>query len=151
VTARRLVTASAEETERAGEGLAAELGPGDVVALVGELGAGKTCFARGLVRGLGGGDAVSSPTFVLVNRYRGRVPVHHLDAYRTSSLSEVLDLGFDELLASGGVTLIEWADRIAPLVPRDAVWVRISGLGDEPREVDIGRPGAGGLGLCRGS
>jgi tRNA threonylcarbamoyl adenosine modification protein YjeE len=100
VTARRLVTASAEETERAGEELAAELGPGDVVALVGELGAGKTCFARGLVRGLGGGDAVSSPTFVLVNRYRGRVPIHHLDAYRTGSLSEVLDLGFDELLAS---------------------------------------------------
>ena len=140
MTARNLVTASAEETERAGEALAAELEPGDVIALVGERGAGKTCFVRGLVLGLGAGDVVASPTFVLVNRYQGRVPIHHLDAYRTSSLSEVLDLGFDELITSGGITLIEWADRIAPLVPRGAVWVRISGLGAEPRQIGIDRP-----------
>jgi tRNA threonylcarbamoyladenosine biosynthesis protein TsaE len=137
VTARSFTTATAEETERAGEALAAELRAGDVVALVGELGAGKTCFVRGLVRGLGGGDVVSSPTFVMVNLYRARVPIHHLDAYRTGSLSEVVDLGLDEMLASGTITLIEWADRIAPLVPPDALWVRISGLGDEPRSISI--------------
>ena len=143
VTARSLVTASTEETERAGEQLAVELHPGDVVALVGELGAGKTSFVRGLASGLGAGDVVSSPTFVLVNQYRGRLAIHHLDVYRPASLSEVLDLGFDELIASGGITLIEWADRIAPLVPRDAIWVRITGLGNEPREIRIeaGREG----------
>ena len=139
VTARSVVSASTEETERAGEELAAELHAGDVVALVGELGAGKTAFVRGLARGLGADDVVSSPTFVLVNQYRGRVVIHHLDVYRPASLSEVLDLGFDELVAGGGITLIEWADRIAPLVPRDAVWVQIAGLGDEPREIRIAR------------
>ena len=137
--ARRLVAASPEETERAGEALAAELAPGDVVALVGELGAGKTCFVRGLARRLGAGDVVASPTFVLVNHYAGRLPIHHVDAYRTTSLSEVVDLGFDELVAGAGITLIEWADRIAPLIPPDALWVHIEGLGDEPREIRIER------------
>ena len=100
-------TASPEETAAAGERLAAVLGPGDVVALTGELGAGKTCFVQGLVRGLGATTAATSPTFVLVNEYRGRLPVHHVDVYRTQSLSELLDFGLEELLDSDGVTLIE--------------------------------------------
>jgi tRNA threonylcarbamoyladenosine biosynthesis protein TsaE len=130
-----LTTRSPEETEAAGEQLAATLGPGDVVALTGELGAGKTCFVQGLVRGLGVTGGATSPTFVLVNHYRGRVPVYHVDAYRTGSLSELLDLGLDEMLDGAGVTIVEWADRLEPLLPARAVRVTIAGLGDEPRRI----------------
>jgi tRNA threonylcarbamoyladenosine biosynthesis protein TsaE len=137
----RLVTRSSEETEKAGERLAATLVPGDVVAVTGELGAGKTCLISGIVRGLGVSRGASSPTFVLVNHYRGRLPVFHLDAYRTESLSEVLDLGFDEYLTAGGVMLIEWADKLAPLIPPRAIWVHLDGLGDEPREITLGDRG----------
>jgi tRNA threonylcarbamoyladenosine biosynthesis protein TsaE len=78
---------------------------------------------------------------VLVNCYRGRLPVYHLDAYRTESLSELLDLGVEEMLHGDGVTIIEWADKLLPLLPRESVIVRISGLGDEPREIVIEGPG----------
>jgi tRNA threonylcarbamoyladenosine biosynthesis protein TsaE len=139
--ATRLVTRSPEETEVAGERLAATLQPGDVVAVTGELGAGKTCLIGGIVRGLGVSRAASSPTFVLVNQYRGRLPVFHLDAYRTESLSEVLDLGFDEYLSAGGVLLIEWADKLAPLISPRAIWIHLEGLGEEPREITIQAPG----------
>jgi tRNA threonylcarbamoyladenosine biosynthesis protein TsaE len=91
--AAEVVTASAEETEAAGERLGRRLQPGAVVALTGELGAGKTCFVQGLVRGLGASVRATSPTFVLVNQYRGRVLVHHVDAYRTDSMTELMDLG----------------------------------------------------------
>jgi tRNA threonylcarbamoyladenosine biosynthesis protein TsaE len=139
-TAIELVTASPEETEAAGEGLGRTLAPGAVVALTGELGSGKTCFVRGLVRGLGGTVRVTSPTFVLVNEYRGRVPVHHVDAYRTGSLAELQDIGLPELFAGDGVTVVEWADKLLPLLPADAIHVRIEGLGDEPRTITIVHP-----------
>src|SRR5205809_7630190 len=126
-----------EGTEAIGARLAERLGPGDVVALTGELGAGKTCFTQGLARGLGVKGRAISPTFVLVNEYRGRLPVHHVDAYRTESLTELLDLGLEELIDGGGVTVIEWAERLEPLVPARAVRVNIAGVGDEPREITI--------------
>jgi tRNA threonylcarbamoyladenosine biosynthesis protein TsaE len=85
---------------------------------------------------------VTSPTFVLVNVYRGRLPVYHFDAYRTGSLGEVQDLGLEEMLDGDGVTLIEWADRIRPLLPGRAIVVRIEGLGDEPRHIEVEEPGA---------
>lgn len=135
------VTRSAEETQALGEAIGATLGAGAVVACVGELGAGKTAFLQGLARGLGVASAVTSPTFVLVNVYRGRVPVYHLDAYRTTSLAEVQDLGLEEMLDGEGVTLIEWADRILPLLPPRAIVVRIQGLGDEPRQIEVEEPG----------
>ena len=102
---------------------------GDVVALYGELGAGKTCFVQGLVRGLGVSTRATSPTFVLVNEYRGRLPVHHVDAYRTTSLTELIDLGLLDLIGGDGVTIVEWADRAEPLLPARAVRVRIDGAG----------------------
>jgi len=139
-TATELVTASPEETEAAGEGLGRTLAPGAVVALTGELGSGKTCFVRGLVRGLGGTVRATSPTFVLVNEYRGRVPVHHVDAYRTGSLAELQDIGLPELFGGDGVTVVEWADKLLPLLPADAIHVRIEGLGDEPRRITIVHP-----------
>ncbi len=141
-----IIARTAEATEAAGERLAGGLGPGDVVALTGELGAGKTCFVQGLARGLGVDRVATSPTFVLVNEYRGRLPVHHVDVYRTGSLTELLDLGFSELLDGDGVTVIEWADKIAPLLPARAIHVHIEGVGDEPRRISTRRgvpPAAG--------
>ena len=135
--ATSLVSGSPESTTAAGEALGARLGPGDVVALTGELGAGKTCFVQGLVRGLGVITAATSPTFVLVNEYRGRLPVHHVDVYRTQSLTELLDLGFDELLGGSGVTVVEWADRCEALLPPRTIHVHIDGVGDEPRRITI--------------
>jgi tRNA threonylcarbamoyladenosine biosynthesis protein TsaE len=80
---------------------------------------------------------VTSPTFVLITQYRGRLPVFHLDAYRTESLTELLDLGLEELFDGDGVTVVEWAEKLGPLLPARAITVRISGLGDEPREILI--------------
>ena len=134
------VTTSPAETEQVGEGLARELRPGDVVALSGELGAGKTCLVRGIARGLGVTQLVSSPTFVLVNQYAGRVPVFHVDAYRMATLGEALDVGFDEHVEGDGVALIEWADRLGPLLPGGMMHVRVEGLGDEPRRISIEIP-----------
>jgi len=135
-----LTTISPEETEAAGAGLGATLKSGDVVALIGELGAGKTVFVQGLARALGVGTAATSPTFVLVNEYRGRVPVHHVDAYRTTSLAELMDLGIEEMMDGDGITVIEWAERVEPLLPARAVRVRIAGVGDEPRTIVVERP-----------
>ncbi|MCL6640654.1 MAG: tRNA (adenosine(37)-N6)-threonylcarbamoyltransferase complex ATPase subunit type 1 TsaE [Candidatus Rokubacteria bacterium] len=135
-----LVSRAPAETEAAGEALGRTLGPGDVVALTGELGAGKTCFIQGLVRGLGVTTPATSPTFVLVNEYRGRLPVHHVDAYRTAGAAELADIGLEELMGGEGVTVIEWAEKAAPLLPARTIHVHIAGVGDEPREITITRP-----------
>jgi tRNA threonylcarbamoyladenosine biosynthesis protein TsaE len=140
VSATVVESVTPEETEACGERLGAGLGPGAVVACVGELGAGKTCFVRGLARGLGVAGPVTSPTFALVHHYRGRVPVFHIDVFRTGSAAEVRELGLDEMLSAGGVTIIEWADRFPALLPADAIRVSISGLGDEPRRIAIQAP-----------
>jgi tRNA threonylcarbamoyladenosine biosynthesis protein TsaE len=140
VPATRLTAATAEATAATGEALGRTLGPGDVVALYGELGSGKTCFAQGLVRGLDVEVRATSPTFVLVNEYRGRLAVHHVDAYRTDSLAELVDLGLLDLLGGDGVTVLEWADKAEPLLPPRAVRVRIDGVGDEPRTIVVEDP-----------
>ena len=134
------VSTSPDDTQALGEQLGRELAAGAVVACGGELGAGKTCFLQGLARGLDVPGPVTSPTFVLINQYRGRLPLYHLDAYRTDSLAEVVDLGLEEMLHGDGVTVIEWADKVAGLLPADAITVTIAGLGDEPRRIAIDRP-----------
>src|SRR5216117_4510379 len=98
-----------------------------------------SCFIQGLVRGLGATTRATSPTFVLINEYRGRVPIYHVDAYRTQSLVELLELGGPELLQGDGVTVVEWADKLLPLLPARTIEVRIEGLGDEPRTITIRR------------
>lgn len=132
-------TTSPEDTAAAGEVLGREIGAGAVVALTGELGAGKTCFVQGLVRGLGVTTRATSPTFVLVNEYQGRVPVHHVDLYRIDRLADVQDLGVPDLFDRHSVTLVEWAERLGPLLPPDALRVHIDGVGDEPRRIRITR------------
>ena len=136
-TEESIESRSPDETRGIGERLAARLGAGDVVACIGELGAGKTCLIQGLARGLGVTSEVTSPTFVLVNQYRGRLPVYHLDAYRTLSLTELTDIGVEEMLHGDGVTVVEWADKLLPLLPARTITVAITGLGDEPRQITI--------------
>ena len=140
VPATSVRSSTPEETAAAGESLGRTLRPGDVVALYGELGSGKTCLVQGLARGLGVSTGATSPTFVLVNEYRGRLPVHHVDAYRTSSLTELMDLGLLDLMGAEGVTLVEWADRAEPLLPPRTIRVHIDGVGDEPRTIAIDDP-----------
>ena len=128
-------TQSAEETRAAGERLGRTLGPGDVVALTGDLGAGKTCFVQGLARGLGARTWPTSPTFVLVNEYRADLPIHHVDAYRVAGAGELIDIGLLELIDGDGVTVIEWAYKVAALLPYRAIHVAIEGVGDEARTI----------------
>jgi tRNA threonylcarbamoyladenosine biosynthesis protein TsaE len=132
-----VISRSPQQTQAMGERLGGGLGPGAVVACLGELGAGKTCFVQGLVRGLGAVAEATSPTFVLVNQYRGRLPIYHLDAYRIDTLSDLLEIGVEEMLHGDGVTVIEWADKLLPLLPPHTITVRISGLGEEPREIVV--------------
>jgi len=138
--ARTFRSRAPEETQALGEALGARLRPGAVVACVGALGAGKTCFLQGLCRGLGVTSGVTSPTFVLVNQYRGRLPVYHLDAYRTETLAELADIGVEEMLHGDGVTVVEWADKLRPLLPPGTITVTLTGLGDEPRDIEIAGP-----------
>ena len=136
-----VVTTSEEETESAGEQLAASLGPGDVVLLFGDLGAGKTAFVRGLARGLGAsGEDVSSPTFTIIQEYAGRVTLYHVDLYRLEPL-EVDDLGLDDLVSSEGIVAIEWADRWNGR-PDDVIEVRLEEAGEDRRRIEIRGPGA---------
>ncbi len=140
MAAETLTSASPDETQAAGERLAQTLGPGAVVAFTGDLGAGKTCFVQGLVRGLGVTTHATSPTFVLINEYRGRLPVHHVDAYRVSTPAELIDIGLLELIDADGVTVVEWADKLFSVLPTRTIHVHIEGLGDEPRTITIHRP-----------
>ena len=106
-------TKTPAETETVGETLAAALGPGAVVAFTGDLGAWKTAFVRGLARGLGIGERVTSPTFTIVNEYEGwRLPLFHFDMYRLSSSDELFDIGWEDYLARGGVCAVEWSENV---------------------------------------
>lgn len=134
-----VVSRSPEETEDAGAQLGRTLRAGDVVGLCGELGAGKTCFVRGVARALGVSGRPVSPTFTLINEYRGPRPVYHVDAYRVERLADLLDLGLPEYFDGDGVTLVEWADTMRPLLPPRAIWVAIEGVGDEPRTITVRR------------
>jgi tRNA threonylcarbamoyladenosine biosynthesis protein TsaE len=100
--------------------------PNDVVALVGDLGAGKTQFVKGLLQGLESAEEATSPTFTLVHEYRsGRLPIFHFDFYRLNQLAEIVEIGFDDYLDDGGIAVIEWADRFPQVLPERTRWLRI--------------------------
>jgi tRNA threonylcarbamoyladenosine biosynthesis protein TsaE len=132
-------SASVARTEAVAAELAATLSGGACIALYGELGAGKTQFVRGLVRGLGGNPrSVSSPTFVLLNVYDGgRLTVYHLDAYRVHGPEDFEAIGFSELLDQGGVVVVEWADRVARLIPRGRIDVWFEAVAKTRRRIAI--------------
>jgi tRNA threonylcarbamoyladenosine biosynthesis protein TsaE len=140
-TATRLSVTVVCKTAEATRELAAEIarraGPGTVLALSGDLGAGKTCFIQGLAAGLSVAGPVTSPTFIMIAEYTGRLPLYHVDLYRTASLGEIRGLGLDELIDGTGVTAIEWAEKAEPLLPSRAIRIHIQGAGDEPRTVEI--------------
>jgi tRNA threonylcarbamoyladenosine biosynthesis protein TsaE len=126
---RRIETAG--EMEEFGCEIACDLAPGGVLALCGDLGAGKTCFVRGLVAGLGSPDPVASPTFPLVHEYPGgRLPVAHFDFYRVESADELVAAGWDDYLDRNGVVVAEWADRFPELLPPGTRWLEIERDGE---------------------
>ena len=135
----RVMTRSPAATRR----LAARLGragaPGDVIALVGELGAGKTTFVSGLAEGLGvpRGTRVTSPTFTLINEYAGRLPLYHIDFYRLEGGADLDELGLDEYLARGGVCAIEWFDRFPAVCQTDYVEARLTLQGPSERQITL--------------
>lgn len=127
---------SAQETEALGERLAAVLQPGDVVAYTGDLGAGKTAFTRGLARGLGVPDRVTSPTFTIVNEYEGgRLPLFHFDLYRMESPEELFDIGWEDYLARGGVCAVEWSEHAEGAFEEEPIWVDIRRGADDGQRV----------------
>ena len=126
---------SAAQTKALGRRLAAALAPGDVLALCGDLGSGKTTFVQGVARGLKVREAVTSPTFVLVREYPGRLPIYHLDLFRLNRLDDLETIGYDEYLAGQGVTLIEWAQKMPQALPRDYVELTFTVSGPTTRTI----------------
>ncbi len=130
-------THSEAETQSLGEQFASCLEPGDIVALVGDLGAGKTAFVKGLARGLGVEQSVTSPTFALVNEYQGRLPVYHFDVYRLDDPSQLEDIGYEEYFFGEGVALIEWANMIPDYLPADIFTVTLAKTGEGERTISF--------------
>ena len=131
-------TKSVDDTRALAAELAPLTRPGDLILLEGGLGAGKTAFVQGFGRGLGVDETVTSPTFVLVRTYQGRLPMVHLDVYRLDRMQELLDLGISDILDEDGVTLIEWGDVVRPALPGDFLEVRLEpGATDDERVVLI--------------
>ena len=133
---KKVITHSVDETLALGARLGRALTPGSVIALVGTLGSGKTHFVKGVARG---NDTpveipVTSPTFVLINEYPGRLQLYHIDVYRLRGADDLDALGFDEMVKGGGAVLVEWADRVAELLPADHVRVGLEITGETERE-----------------
>ena len=128
---------SPQQTEEVGEKLAKALKPGAVIAYKGDLGAGKTAFTRGLARGLGADEQVTSPTYTIVNEYlSGRMPLFHFDMYRLSCSDDLFDIGWEDYLERNGVCAVEWSENVADAL-EDPIVVEISKTGDESRTITI--------------
>lgn len=132
-------TKNTAETIRIGRDIGGLLRPGDVVALVGELGAGKTQFVKGLAEGAGVGKStyVSSPSFTLINEYPGRVPFYHVDLFRLGQEKEAEELGLEDYFQGGGITAVEWADKIPSLLPKEMLLIHIAYTGKNTRSLEI--------------
>lgn len=138
-------TTSPDATQQLAAAMSAVARPGDLVCLWGELGAGKTAFAKGFGRGLGVTSTINSPTFVLMAEHDGRLPLFHLDLYRLAGAADAWAGGLLDDRQASGVTLVEWPDRLGPALPAGRVDVRIDGSGDTPRRIRI-EAGNEGLG-----
>lgn len=125
-----ITTTSARETEALGRRLGALLRSGDVIALSGDLGAGKTALAHGIAGGVGASGYVASPTFTLVREYSGPVPIYHVDLYRLDTPQQIEDIGLDEMLERPGIVVIEWAEKADGWLPKEHLWVTIRFMDD---------------------
>ena len=133
----QFITNSPLETEAVGAALAAVLKPGTVIAYTGDLGAGKTAFTRGLARGLGATERVTSPTYTIVNEYlSGRLPLFHFDMYRLGSADDLWDIGWEDYLERGGICAVEWSENVEEAM-ENAIYVRIEKTGEETRCITI--------------
>ncbi|MDO8730654.1 MAG: tRNA (adenosine(37)-N6)-threonylcarbamoyltransferase complex ATPase subunit type 1 TsaE [Candidatus Omnitrophota bacterium] len=133
------ISHSVEETEQLGVELAKSLRSGDVVTLIGEIGAGKTTFVRGLALGLGvAAGSVASPSFVLVRQYTsGRMPLYHADLFRLENLPQAANVGLEECYEAGGVTLIEWANKVPGVLPEQFLEIRFEAMDPESRRLTL--------------
>ncbi|MCR5297290.1 MAG: tRNA (adenosine(37)-N6)-threonylcarbamoyltransferase complex ATPase subunit type 1 TsaE [Clostridiales bacterium] len=134
-----MITHSVQETRDAGAKLAERLHPGDVVVLEGDLGAGKSELTRGIARGLGVRETVTSPSFTILNVYEsGRCPLYHFDWYRLESADELYEMGMDEYLGGDGIAVVEWPGRCPEAVPENALRIRLEQAGENERKIEIG-------------
>jgi tRNA threonylcarbamoyladenosine biosynthesis protein TsaE len=136
-----LLSESPEETQRFGEELGKLAQPGGLFLLVGGLGAGKTCFTQGIAWGLGIAGYATSPTFVVINQYQGRLPLYHIDLYRLDSVEEIAELGLDDYLYGSGVCVVEWAEKAMEVFPIEHLLVQISFLSDTGRDIVLNPSG----------
>lgn len=132
---KKYVTADAKQTFELGKRLAQTLKGGEVIALDGDLGCGKTVFTKGLAQGLGISGNVSSPTYTIVKEYSGRLDLFHFDVYRIEDEDEMTEVGFDEYLKKGGVCIIEWARLIKDILPKNTIYIKMKKLSDSEREI----------------
>ena len=133
----RIVTRSEEETLKIGARIGEKLNPGDVISLNGELGAGKTHITKGIAKGLEVEDYITSPTFIIVNEYKGRIPLYHFDVYRINDIDEMYEIGFDEYLYGDGVCIVEWGKIVEELLPEYVIKIDIIKIDDNTREIII--------------
>ncbi|WP_070121686.1 tRNA (adenosine(37)-N6)-threonylcarbamoyltransferase complex ATPase subunit type 1 TsaE [Bacillus marinisedimentorum] len=140
-------TKSPEETMAFSQRLADKLGPGDVLTLEGDLGAGKTTFTKGLAKGLGVRRTVNSPTFTIIKEYQGRLPLFHMDVYRLEDSGE--DLGFDEYFEGDGVTIVEWASMIHDQLPDERLDIFLYHEGDDNRRIVLTPKGEHYITICK--
>lgn len=139
------LTDSEKETEKLGEKLGKILKPGTIILIRGDLGAGKTVLSRGIARGLGIEEAITSPTFTLVHQYKGRLPLYHFDIYRIGDPEEMYDIGYEEFFYGDGVTVVEWPEKMEWLLPDEYLEIKIERLpsnGQDVRRISIAGKGA---------
>ncbi|MGI6424787.1 MAG: tRNA (adenosine(37)-N6)-threonylcarbamoyltransferase complex ATPase subunit type 1 TsaE [Tepidanaerobacteraceae bacterium] len=129
-------TNDVKQTEDIGQSLGKLLSEGDFLALTGDLGAGKTAFTRGIAKGLGIDDVITSPTFTMINEYSNSVALAHMDAYRLNNLEELQNIGFDDYL-KGYIVVMEWADKVREMLPANILWIDFKVLGDGLRQIKI--------------
>ena len=134
-----IISTSAEQTGEKGRFIGEKLKKGDILALSGELGSGKTCFTNGLARGMGVDEKyqITSPTFTLINEYPGRCKLYHFDIYRLNCYSDFEDLGYEEYFYSDGIVVIEWAEKIAKILPANTLFIDFEYLDENKRKIVI--------------
>lgn len=134
----KIISNSQVETENFGERVGQNVEPGQIICLSGDLGVGKTAFVKGIAKGLGVEGYITSPTFTIVNEYHGKFRLYHFDVYRVNDIDELYEIGFDEYIFGDGISVIEWAELIEPIIPKDRLWINIDkdiAKGDDYREI----------------
>ncbi|HBG38505.1 MAG TPA: tRNA (adenosine(37)-N6)-threonylcarbamoyltransferase complex ATPase subunit type 1 TsaE [Clostridiaceae bacterium] len=133
----KVITNNENETYNIGIKIGKQLKAGDILSLNGDLGAGKTYLTKGIAKGLGVEDYITSPTFTILNEYEGRIPLYHFDVYRINDVEEMYEIGFEEYLYGNGVCVIEWGSVVEEILPKDTINIKIKSLGELSREIEI--------------